>query len=392
MKHFPTLSWLFCAAALVLAALPGRADDAPKVSKQPENRFLFVIDNSHSMRGYAKAVAQSVVDLMNSDMRGEFRQGDTLGLWLYNDRLDPQYPMQVWSKSDKDAILTQMATYLLAISYEKFAHFDKVMPALNKVIKGSERITIILISDGSSSVHGTPFDKDIRKLQKKYERELRAAGEPLITVLAARDGAVFDYTINYPGPVAIPHTANPEEPVVTNAPAAPVAAVPVPATNAPPKPLHSIILSHHTNVVDETDEPLTPVPVATPTLSHSVKVVPAPPPVVSVATPPLTQPAIISTPPPVVAQTNPPPAAEIPVVHAPAATISANEQPPPTSPPVAQNIPAADVTPTSASPLALFAMAFLLLALAALLVVILIRRSRHAPQSSLISQSIDRPH
>ena len=45
------------------------------------------------------------------------------------------------------------------------------MPALNQVIKNSQRITIVLFSDGSGLIHGTPFDKEINDLQKKYARE-----------------------------------------------------------------------------------------------------------------------------------------------------------------------------------------------------------------------------
>src|SRR5271157_3823032 len=218
MKKCPALSQLFfptappLLAALFLAALPCQADDAPGIPKQRENRFLFIVDTSAAMRRCSNAVVPGVVELLTSDMKGEFRQGDTVGLWTYNDILHPEFPMQVWSKSDKSAIVDDIAAFLRGRRCEKRAHLEKVMPALGQVIKNSERITVILISDGTGSIQGTPFDKDINNLQKKYARELRSAHVPFVTVLAARDGAVFDYTINYPGWVAIPHTANPEMP------------------------------------------------------------------------------------------------------------------------------------------------------------------------------------
>ena len=142
-----------------------------------------------------------------------------------------------------------MAAFLQERRYGKRAHLEKVMPAMNQVIKNSERITVLLISDGTGSIQGTPFDKDINNLQKKYAPELRSAHVPFVTVLAARNGAVFDYTLNYPGLVAIPHTANPEIPAETNAPVA--AAISNPAANAPakPRPMRSIIMSAATNVV-----------------------------------------------------------------------------------------------------------------------------------------------
>src|SRR5271168_4267774 len=133
MQNIFILSRLLFAAALFLAALPCPADDAPTMARR-ENRFLFIVDTSSAMRGYSNAVVQSVAGLLASDMRGELRQGDTIGLWLYNDQLDPQYPMQLWSKADKGAIVDEMAAFLRGRRYERLAHLDKVMPALNQLI------------------------------------------------------------------------------------------------------------------------------------------------------------------------------------------------------------------------------------------------------------------
>ena len=418
MKKLPALSQLFFAtappllAALLLAALPCQGNDAPKIPKQMENRFLFIVDTSSAMRGCSNAIAQSFVELMESDMRGEFRQGDTIGLWTYNDKLHPEFPMQVWSKADKDTIVADMAAFLQERHYGKRAHLEKVMPAMSRVIKNSQRITVILISDGTGSIQGTPFDNDISNLQKKYARELRSAHVPFITVLAARDGAVFDYAINYPGLVAIPHTANPEMPAKTNAPIA--AAISNPATNAPakPRPTRSIIMSAATNVVHAAaPAPATvaaPVaaPPAQPAPPLAVTPVSAPPPAAVVAPAPASQPAKAAVapsppeiappqtqpaPPPIVARQNPEPANATPLPHAPPVSVTANDQQPPPAPPVARNTPVANISPSGGTQLALYVMAFSLLTIAVVLVVFLVRRSRRAPQPSLISQSIDRP-
>jgi hypothetical protein len=388
MKRIFQLIQLCFVAALFFAALPSPAEAAPK---QVENRFLFIVDTSHAMRGYSNAVVQNITDLLSSDMKGEFRQGDTIGLWLYNDKLDPQYPMQVWSKADKDTIVTEMAAFLRGRHYEKQARLERVMPALNQVIKNSERITIVLIYDGTGSIQGTPFDKDIRTLQKKYAPQLRAAHVPFVAVLVARSGSVFDYTINYPGSVAIPHTASPEKIVETNAPVATIAIPPATVTNAPPKPHESIILSHATYVAQIQGGAPPPAPVAVPVAPHpDVLIVPAPPPAAPVAPAPVSQPAVAVPPPanqPALAANAPPQAQPI----TPPASVPANDQPPPAAPSPAPNTPVAVAGPTGGVPLLLFGAAFLLLTVAVVLLVILVRRSRQAPESSLISQSIDRP-
>ncbi len=418
MKKLSTLSQLFLAtappllAALLLAAPPCQAEDAPRIPKQRENRFLFIVDTSSAMRGCSNAVVQDVVELMESEMRGEFRQGDTVGLWTYNDKLHPEFPMQVWTKADKDTIVADMAAFLQERRYGKRAHLEKVMPAMSRVIKNSERITVLLISDGTGSIQGTPFDKDINNLQKKYAPELRSAHVPFVTVLAARNGAVFDYTLNYPGLVAIPHTANPEIPAETNAPVA--AAISNPAANAPakPRPMRSIIMSAATNVVHAAAP--APATVAAPVAAPSAQPAPplavapvsAPPPVAAVAPAPAGRPANAAAapspreiappqtrpaPPPIVARQNPEPADAAPLPHAPPVSVTANNPQPPPAPPVAPNAPVANIGPSGGAQLALFVMAFSLLTIAVVLVVFLLRRSRRAPQPSLITQSIDRP-
>jgi hypothetical protein len=418
MKKIAPLSQLFLAAAppllaaLLLAAPPCRANDAPGIPNQRENRFLFVVDTAARMRGCSNVIVQGVVDLLGSDMRGEFRKGDTIGLWTYNDKLHTEFPMQVWSKEDKSAILDEMAAYLRGRRYEKRAHFTNVMSPLNQVIKTSERITVILISDGSGLIQGTPFDKEINKLQKKYAHELRTAHVPFVTVLTARNGSVFDYTINYPGLVAIPHTANPEMPDEVKPSIA--AAIPNPASNAPakPRPMRSIIMSSATNAVHAA----APAPVAVaapvaappaqPTPPKVVAPVPAPPPVAAVALAPPSQLAVATVtppardiappqtppaPPPIVARQNPEPAAAAPPPHAPPTSETPGGQQPPPAPPVAHNAPVASIGPSGGARLALYVMAFSLLTIAVVLVVVLVRRSRRASHPSLISQSIDRP-
>jgi hypothetical protein len=404
MKKIFILSHLFLAASLLSAAPSRQAKDRPKMPQQQENRFLFIVDISSAMRGYSNEVVQNVGELLQSDMRGEFREHDTIGLWTYNDTLHPEFPMQVWSAENKSTVLADMTSFLEKRRYEKRAHLERVMPALSYVIKNSERITVILIFDGEALIHGTPFDREINDLQKKYARELRASHVPFVLVFAARDGVIYDYTINYPGVIAIPHTAYPEKPAETNAP---VAEIPVPA----PAPLRigpSIILSGTNKVFRTTAPPPAPVVAAVETPVSPTPTPPAaPPPVLNTPAPaPVSQPAIAvatspphevapaqtqPTPPPVASPQNPAPINETPQPHAqPESAMTDNQQPEP-APPVARIAPVASISPPGTTQIALFVVAFSLLTIAVVLVVFLIRRSRNPKQPSLISQSIERP-
>ncbi len=169
-------------------------------------------------------------------MQGEFRKGDTLGIWTYDEKVHMDFPMQVWSQEKKDAITGDFMRFLHHQRYENRSHLDKVLTAIGKVLSQSDRLTVILIHDGSQLIRGTEFDGDINDLQKKYSRQFRSVHQPMVTVLSARFGQVFDYSINYPSSITIPHTAIPLAPAPeTNAPPVnAIAVAPAPPTNAPP--------------------------------------------------------------------------------------------------------------------------------------------------------------
>ena len=443
MKLNLILTRMFLAASLLAAGAVQAAP--PAQTTPPENRFLFLIDTARAMRGYSNAILRDVVELMASDMRGELRPGDTLGIWTYSDKVHGDFPMQVWSPEDKSYVIDQMGEYLVSRSFEKSAHLDRAMPGLMHVIKKSDRFTAILMFDGAEPVQGTPFDKEINALQKKYARDLKREHEPFVLVLAARKGVIFDFTINYPGAIAIPHTALPEKPVATNAP---VVVAKVAATNAPPPVKHrrapSIIMSHGTNVLEtptmvkaatppaqptaqfappaatdasaakaSTQRTLTPAPSAAnppdkvaaavpPPASTAVVatpvVTPSPPPSVTTPAPaPAKQaPAVVNTPvppPPAVspAVSQPVPSAQSPrPVAATPVTSHATPAPAPAVAPVIPNANLADSAPTGGGQSRLLIVACLLLTAAVVLLLLLLRRPRGGAHASLISQSIDR--
>ena len=186
-------------------------------------------------------------------MRGEFRKGDTIGVWTYDEKIHTDMPMLVWDKDKKEGITSDVVRYLGHQRFEGHSVIsDKVLSSIAQVLERSERLTIILIHDGSERIRGTEFDADLNDLQKKYARSFRSAHEPMITILAARGGQVYDYTINYPDSINVPHTALPEpppEPIQTNAV---IVAAPPPVTNLPPvvpalPPRHIEIVMSGTN-------------------------------------------------------------------------------------------------------------------------------------------------
>ena len=71
----------------------------PKCRRRTENRFLFIINTSAAMRPMTNGIRDAVLGLLQSRMQGQMRDGDTFGIWTYDDQLHTDFPMQIWAES-----------------------------------------------------------------------------------------------------------------------------------------------------------------------------------------------------------------------------------------------------------------------------------------------------
>jgi hypothetical protein len=383
MKALFSFRRWFClglCAALAVSRAAAQSADSPQ-----ENRFLIVVETASSMRRSSNAVAQAVTELFQTDMKGEFRPGDTIGVWNYSDKLHTDFPMQVWKGTNGAHIQHNVMAYLREQRYEKRGHLEKALAMLGQIIAESHRLTIIFIFDGTEPIKGTPFDADINNTHKKFGSEFRSEHVPFVTVLSSREGTIFDYTVNTPGSIKLPHTALPYKPEPTISAPVAVVAPPVIVPEAPPPPHKHIEIvmagptaaSVRPMVVPAAVEP----PVApTNEVAASVESNSTVSAAITAATPP-TPNAIPES--KTVAETVTNVATNAPV----AAIVPAPAVPP--SSPATPPTPASPAH-TNAALFALFTIAFSLLAIAIGLFWSLARRGRGAGSPSLISQSMDR--
>src|ERR1035437_629860 len=132
-------------------------------------------------------------------MAGQLQRGDTLGVWTFNDDLyTGRFPLQTWSPEAQQDIASRTLTFLKGQKHEKQANFDKVLPALGRVIKDSQLLTVVLVSSGDEKMGGTPFDAQINEFRQKWHDQQQKARMPFVTVLRAKAGQLADYTINTP--------------------------------------------------------------------------------------------------------------------------------------------------------------------------------------------------
>ena len=214
-----------CAAA---QWLPAQTNSTVPV--YPANRYLLVVETSRAMQQHTNALFTTVRQLVGSKIAAQAHHGDTLGFWTYNeDVYHGVLPLQKWSTGSTAGITERVAGFLRAQKFEKIARLDKVIPALDRLNKNSQFITVILICLGDTDIQGTPFDDTINQFLRSWRNKEQDAGAPFVIALRGQDGTFVDYTLNpSPWPAELPGL--PKELLTPLKPVQPVAMV----TNKPP--------------------------------------------------------------------------------------------------------------------------------------------------------------
>jgi hypothetical protein len=370
---------------------------------QSANRWLFVFNTSAAMRDRTNGMQAVTQDLLTTAMHGTLRPGDTIGIWTYSSELHAdEAPLQTWSPKMAPVIAYNTVLFLQQHAYQRSAAFDDVLANMLRVVKISDTITIILISDGTDSIKGTPFDAQLAAFYKTNYQAQKKARMPIVTLLRGEKGVLTTNTLALaPWSVDIPAVPPPAPVKVTAQKPEPVAPPP------PPKPVPSLV------IIGKKAETTFNVPADLP--DHSGEL-----PEQSQAAPPQTEPPSVSTktetPATPAAEATPAPKVEskatAPLVAAgtsaptPAAVeppksvqstepqvASAVEPKEPTvtkttSPPVEATATSAPKELFSARNIAIVSVVFTLLV--CVLLILAARNARRAARTSLITRSLDR--
>jgi hypothetical protein len=375
------------------------------------SRYLLIVETSRAMQPRAAGVQRAVRDLLTSGMGGQLRRGDTLGVWSYNQSLYAgKFPLQKWSAETKDEITGNIVSFIAGQTYEKKADFNQVLPALEKLVTGSDYLTIIFVTEGEQKITGTPFNNQINQFFQLWRDQQRKAQMPFLTILRASHGEITHYALNTaPWTVQMPPLA-PEIQALVDADRFPVPAkvqtssvppliirgknsgAPAPQTNAP-----LILNSANASTAKSATNP------STATLAEPLGSTGSNPAPSVVADSPTNKAKITgqSAEPPTSTKLEPKPqnnssnktvasAPEpAPISGPPAETHAGSDRTstPPSSPD-SQTVATARSGPVSRT--VLLVSGAVLLAVAIGVVFVLVRRSRSAPQASLITRSVDR--
>jgi hypothetical protein len=327
------------------------------------------------MRDRIKGVEGLTQDLLMTAMHGNLRTGDTIGIWTYDSVLRAdEAPLLTWNQEAAELITQHALEFLSHHSYEKDAAFGDVLTNMLRIVKSSDVITVVLVSDGSDPVQGTPFDTQINAFYKKNYRAQRKAHMPVVTVFRGLHGNLTTNTVSLaPWPADIPAVPPPQ--------IAKVIPKPPEAPKPPPPVVPSLIIIGKKAETEPTPPPAKPAEpavepkAAAPESTNAVKGVAEEKPAPSVA-------PKVETPKP-----SSPPEAQATNTSAVGETRMNTNPPPATS-----GVETAATVPSdslfSARNLAIVSLAFAVIVCG--LLIFTARRARSRSQSSLITRSLDR--
>lgn len=225
-----------------------------------QNRFLFVFDTSKNMKPRFAALEKSLNTMLATSLGGQLHAGDSIGVWTFAQTLHTKgYPLLTWNPEAAVTIASNLVKYLDKQSYAKSTRLEVLQPTLNRVAQNSERLTVLIFSDGDGKMSGTPFDDAINQVFHEQSAEQKKAREPIVVVLRAQLGEYVGASVvlppqllnlpqfpplpSPPPPAPKPKHAPPPAPVVVGQPLIIIgnkvhSGPPPVSTNSPAPPLH----------------------------------------------------------------------------------------------------------------------------------------------------------
>lgn len=202
-----------------------------------QNRFLFIFDTSRDMKARLEATQKELNTLLATSLSGQMHAGDSMGVWTFGQDLRPgDYPLQTWNPDNAALIASNLVKFVGKQHYAKNTRFETLQPLLDKVVRNSERLTVLIFCDGVTNFSGTPFDAGVNQIIGQKFGEQKKAGQPFIILLRAQLGQYIGCSVGLP-PQPLTFPQFPPLPVPPPAPPAPKTAnapPPAPASSVPP--------------------------------------------------------------------------------------------------------------------------------------------------------------
>ena len=238
--------------AVVLATMFWGSRAAAQSLLEPPQRWLLIFDTSTTMKNWLPATTTEVQNVFISSMSGRLHEGDSVAVWTFDKKLRTgEYPVFSWVPSLAASEASDLVSFLNKAHYLNSTRFAALAPALKQVIAHSQRLTIVIFSDGMDDMKLTPYDPDINQAFKQLKEARKKLKSPFVVVVRTQEGQFVGATLNLPpGGLdfpSFPPLPSEMAPVPTTVP--PVVTAPAaPVVTAPP------LVIVGTNVITDTNE------------------------------------------------------------------------------------------------------------------------------------------
>ena len=190
-----TVIFGLCLASLLPA---GAAETTAPL--QEGHRYLFVVDTSANVGRCKEAVERTVHDLVSSGMNGEMQPGDAIAIWTYRDQVNEiGFAPAKWTPPMKEKLANAAGQFVGSLNYDGNSFIYRALVEMLKVVRASKSVTILLISDGTETLQGTPFDRYTNMIYLNDAAEARRKKQPFVTALLAVDGKIVGCTVSHGG-------------------------------------------------------------------------------------------------------------------------------------------------------------------------------------------------
>jgi hypothetical protein len=218
-------------------------------------RWLLVFDTSVTMKNWLPATTTELTDVFISSMGGELHEGDSVGVWTFDQKLHAaDYPQFIWVPTQAASAASDLNRFLDHASYFGKTKFAMLEPALRHVIAQSQRLTIVIFCDGQDTLKLTPYDHDINGIFKQMKAARKKLQQPFVIAIRTQNGQFIGATVNIPpGNIDFPtFPPLPEEIEVVTTNSSP--SLPPGITPPPPVVVVPPLVIVGTNIITDTNE------------------------------------------------------------------------------------------------------------------------------------------
>src|SRR6266496_1287520 len=205
MRHLLT----FFSLAIGLGSL-GQGITNEVAPPRPVYRYLFLVDTSSAMSRQKELTMDAVSKMILSGVGGRLHAGEFWNIWTLDDQLHTNvFPPQMWELRQPPDVAERAYRFLRDQGFKKKkGPLDGLLTVLADEARLSGALTVVLFTDGSELMKGTPFDEAINEIFTRHAAGMRKAKKPFVVVLVAQDGEFVAHAVSPGGaPIYIPRPA-----------------------------------------------------------------------------------------------------------------------------------------------------------------------------------------